>query len=351
MDDRFHVLVVDDNATSRMKLSMAARHLGHSVSTADTGVEALQSLTTQPVDLILLDIEMPEMDGFGVLSELRQTSELRDIPVIVISAADDMANIVRAIELGAQDFLPKNFDQILFRARVGACLETKRLNDQRADYLAQIEAEKQKVDALLAATLPMGAIDELKRTNRVKPRRFDQVVVLIADVVNFTGFCDANPPEEAVTRLERLVRGFEDIARERGLEKIKTMGDAFMATAGLLQPMAQPLPFAAESALAMVDAAPDLAGGWQVRVGVHVGPVVAGVIGQQQHLYDLWGDTVNTASRLTGLAVPGSVCVSRAVWDGIDGEGRSLGTVDVKGKGKQEAFRLDKMTSDTVSEI
>nr|WP_255569848.1 adenylate/guanylate cyclase domain-containing protein [Actibacterium sp. 188UL27-1] len=337
-------MVVDDNATTRMKLSMAAKALGHVAETAEDGLVALRKLAAGAFDLILLDIEMPDMDGFGVLTELRKSPGLRDIPVIVISAADDMDNIVRAIELGAQDFLPKSFDQVLFRARVGACLETKRLTDQRADYLSQIEAEKQKVDALLAATLPAAAIDELKRTNRVQPRRFDNVVVLMADVVNFTGFCDVNPPEEAVSRLERLVRGFEDIARSHGLEKIKTIGDAFMATAGLLKPSDAPVPAAARSALDMVAQAPDLGSGWEIRVGVHVGPVVAGVIGKQQHLYDLWGDTVNTTSRLTGLAAPSSVCVSRPIWDGIAGAGRSLGEVTLRGKGALEAFHLEGVT-------
>jgi len=326
-------------------MSTAAKNLGHETTLAEDGLVALQVLNESDFDLVLLDIEMPNLDGYGVLSAMRDDSRLRDIPVIVISAADEMDNVVRAIELGAQDFLPKNFERVLFAARVGACLENKRLTDQRAEHLERIEYERKRSDDLLHATLPAAAIDELRRTNKVQPRRYENVVVLMADVVNFTQFCDTNPPEEAVSRLEGLVSGFEEISRRHGLEKIKTIGDAFMATASLLQKSEQPALASARTALEMVAAAPELASGWQVRVGLHSGAVVAGVIGKQQHLFDLWGDTVNTTARLTGLASPGSVCVSSQVWEAVNGVGKSMGTFEVKGKGTLEAFLLSSLTS------
>lgn len=327
-------------------MEKAAAALGHQTIAVEHGVDALGALAEHKIDLVLLDIEMPVLDGFGVLVAMREDPSLVDIPVIVISAVEDMESIVRAIELGAQDFLPKNFEKILFAARVDSCLRQKRLMDQRAQNLQEIEEEKTRVDALLSATLPEAAIVELKATQQVKPKRYEGVVVLFADVVNFTQFCDRNPPEVAVLRLQSLINGFEAITLDTGLEKIKTIGDAFMGTAGLLKPLQDPLKSAAECALQMVKAAPDLSDGWQVRVGLHVGPVIAGVIGQQQHLYDLWGDTVNTAARLTGVGKAASVSISAEVRNSIDATVVSLGKVEMKGKDPLEVFRLLSLHSD-----
>lgn len=321
-------------------MEKAATALGHHTYAVEDGAVAMDALLEHNIDLVLLDIEMPVLDGFGVLMAMRENPKLVDIPVIVISAVEDMDSIVRAIELGAQDFLPKNFEKVLFEARVESCLEQKRLTDQRAKNLSRIEEEKSRVDALLSATLPEAAIVELKATQQVKPKRHEGVVVLFADVVNFTQFCDRNPPELAVSRLQSLINGFEEITLAAGLEKIKTIGDAFMGTAGLLKPLDDPMRAASDCALQMVKAAPELTGGWQVRVGLHVGPVIAGVIGQQQHLYDLWGDTVNTAARITGVGEASTVSISAEVRDGIKGTAVSLGAVDVKGKQPLEVFRL-----------
>ena len=115
------ILVVDDHATNRMKISMAVRALGHEVETANDGVEALQMLRNHNFDLLLLDIEMPNLDGYGVLREMRGSSGLVDVPVIVISANEELDSICSAIELGAADYLPKNFNPTLLNSRVAAC--------------------------------------------------------------------------------------------------------------------------------------------------------------------------------------------------------------------------------------
>lgn len=134
------VLVVDDNTMSRRKMSMAVRNLGHEWIEADSGEVALEILKDRDVDLILLDILMPGIDGFGVLEALRADRRLAEIPVLVISGMDgDMDSVARAIALGATDFLPKDFDPVLFRARVTACIEKKRLRDTEIDHLRQMD--------------------------------------------------------------------------------------------------------------------------------------------------------------------------------------------------------------------
>jgi two-component system cell cycle response regulator len=133
-----HILVVDDQRTNRLKLSLGLKQQGHTVGEAENGVQALEKLRSEAFDLMLLDIMMPEMDGYQVLEHMKEDSILRDVPVIVISAMDDLESVVKGIELGADDYLPKTFDPVLLRARIGACLEKKRLRDQEVDYLRNV---------------------------------------------------------------------------------------------------------------------------------------------------------------------------------------------------------------------
>jgi two-component system cell cycle response regulator len=133
-----HILVVDDQRTNRLKLSLGLKQQGHTVGEAENGRQALEKLRTEAFDLVLLDIMMPGMDGYQVLDTMKEDSTLRDVPVIVISAMDDLDSVVKGIQLGAEDYLPKMFDPVLLRARIGACLEKKRLRDQEVDYLRSV---------------------------------------------------------------------------------------------------------------------------------------------------------------------------------------------------------------------
>jgi adenylate cyclase len=332
------VLIVDDDPTNRMKMRMAVKALDLDADAVANGREALKFLDSGAFDLVLLDLMMPEMDGYQVLEAIRSDTEFRGIPVVVISAVDEVESVVRAIKLGAEDYLPKTFDPTLFEARVTACLEKKRLRDVEMDYVRRIEDEKSRADAILHATLPAAAVHELKATNCVRPRRFENVAVLFSDVTNFTTYCDTQSPEDVVSHLQELVASFEEIAERYGLEKIKTVGDAFLATAGLFRYIPDPVVAATRCGLEMTAAAPRLAVGWQVHVGIHAGSLVAGVIGQRQYLFDIWGDTVNTAARIADRAMPGKVLVSSTAWRQVGKKmlGSSMGILELKGKGGVE---------------
>ena len=331
------ILVVDDNTDNRFTLFRRLNRQGYGdVVTAEHGRKALELLEAHSFDLVLLDIMMPEMNGYEVLEAIKSSERLRDIPVVMISAVDEIASVVRCIELGAEDYLPKPFNPTLLRARVGACLEKKRLRDQEAAYLETIELEKKQSDDLLHAILPAGAVRELKATGAVQPRRIEDVAVLLCDIVGFTEYCDRHPPEQVVAELQALVERLEELAHEHGMEKIKTVGDAFLATGGLLKPLDDPVLQTARCGLEMAGAAVDTPPHWQVRIGVHVGPVVAGVVGSRRYLYDLWGDTVNTAARLTEHASVGRVAMTASTWSRIEHRcvGRLRGSVEMKGKGE-----------------
>jgi len=342
------VLVVDDNATNRDVLSRRLRREGHVVAAAENGEQALAMLRQAPFDLVLLDIIMPEMNGLEVLRQLKADDGLRHIPVIMISALQELESVVRCIEMGAEDYLPKPFNPVLLRARTQACLEKKKFRDREVQYLEQIDKERRRADELLHVILPEGIVTELKATNAVKPRRFEDVAVMFADIVGFTPFCDRNPPEDVVPHLQALIERAEELALGHGVEKIKTIGDAFMAAAGLLQSADNPVLSCLRCGLDMIAACRGLPTGWEMRVGIHVGPLVAGVIGRRQYLFDVWGDTVNTAARMESNGVPGAVTLSGAAWQRISFccQGESLGPVAVKGKGAIEMVRFDRFLSD-----
>ena len=337
------LLVVDDNEPNRDMLARRLERLGHRVARAENGREALEKIRAEPFDVVLLDIQMPVMNGYQVLEELKADPVLRALPVIVLSASDESQSVIRCIQMGAEDHLRKPFDPVLLQARINACLEKKRFRDREVSYLRQIQEEKQRADELLHIILPHDVAAELKATNAVQPRRFENVGVLFCDIVGFTAFSDRRPPEKILAWLQSLVEAFEEIAARHGLEKIKTIGDAFMAAAGLPNPLENPAHHCVRCGLEMIAAASAQPPHWQVRVGVHVGPVVAGVVGRKKYQYDVWGDTVNTAARMEQAAPANSVCVNAETWRGLETScaGQSQGRIQIKGKGEQEIFRIE----------
>jgi adenylate cyclase len=335
------ILVVDDNEDNRYTLTRRLKREGYDdVAVATNGRVALDLIARQPFDLILLDIMMPEMNGYQVLERLKADDRLRHVPVIMISAISELDSVVRCIELGAEDYLPKPFNSVLLRARIGASLERKRLHDREARHLAEIDRQRQRADELLHAILPAPAVRELQATNRIAPRRFEDVTVVFGDLVGFTSYCERHPAEEVLANLDGLAIDLEQIAGSHALEKIKTIGDAVMATANLLEPHADPVMASVRFAFEMVEAARRNPAHWQIRFGIHVGSVVAGVIGRSKFSFDLWGDTVNTAARLSALDSEGAVYLSGAAWQRIEGRcpGHCLGQVALKGKGEIEVY-------------
>jgi CheY-like chemotaxis protein len=333
------ILVVDDNEDNRYTLTRRLGREGYqSVAVATNGREALDLIASRPFDLILLDVMMPEMNGYEVLERLKADEALRHVPVIMISAITELDSVVRCIELGAEDYLQKPFNSVLLRARIGASLERKRLHDREAAHLAEIERQRRRADELLHAILPALAVQELRTSDRIAPRRFEDVTVVFGDLVGFTSYCEHHPAEEVLANLDRLAVDLERIAASHALEKIKTIGDAFMVTANLLEPHGDPVLASVRFAFEMVEAAGRNPARWQIRIGIHVGSVMAGVIGRSKFSFDLWGDTVNTAARLSALDAEAAVYLSGDAWRRIEGRWPShcLGRISLKGKGEVE---------------
>jgi class 3 adenylate cyclase len=340
------ILVVDDIASNRDLLSRRLTQDGHRVSTADGGKQALALLEAQDFDLVLLDLMMPDINGFEVLGRLKASPRLCEVPVIMISALDEVESVISCIEAGAEDYLPKPFNPVLLRARINACLERKSLRDRERRHLARIEDEKERHEKLLLNILPQSVVWRLNDGETLIADRFDEVTVLFSDLVGFTEMSSRLTPSRIVTILNQLFSDFDAAARARGVEKIKMIGDAYMVVAGVPEPRPDHAEAIARMALDMKEAVSrigrtvgeDLA----LRIGIHSGPVVAGIIGTHRFLYDVWGDTVNVASRLETSSPANHIHISEETANRLAGEFqiKPRGVVQVKGKGDLETYFL-----------
>lgn len=337
------ILVVDDNDINRGVLCRQLEREGHRTAAAANGRIALEMLRQQAFDLVLLDILMPELGGFDTLVQLKCEERLRAVSVIMITALDEIDSAARCIEHGAEDYLTKPCNTILLRARIGACLEKKRLRDREAQHLDEIQRGKERVDELLQVILPRQVVPELIGSGTVRPRRVENVAVLFADLVGFTSYCGRHTPEQVVDRLQALIEAWEEIALRHHVLKIKTIGDAFMAACGLLdEPPADPVCCMVRFGLEMIEATRRVTPDWSVRVGIHVGPVMAGVVGRRQYLFDLWGDTVNTAARMESNGRANGINLSPEAWQRIAASARGvLNRAEVKGIGWTDMMLLD----------
>jgi adenylate cyclase len=338
--DKKLVLVVDDTPTN---IAVVSGLLKDSFQTkvATNGEKALAIATgPEKPDLILLDVMMPGMDGYEVCRRLKDNPATREIPIIFLTAKTDEIDEEKGFDVGAVDYIHKPFSGPIVLARVRTQLALQ-------EALTEAREARKQADQLLHALLPKKAADEIRSIGTVIPRRYENVAVLFCDVTNFTAYCDKHEPEEVVSRLDALFVLFERIAAKHGLEKIKTIGDGFMAVAGLLHQVDDPVGRAVRCGLEMTSTLLDAHLDWEVRVGVHAGPVVAGVVGQERYQFDIWGDTVNVAARMVGMSAPGSVAATKEIFDQIGSafDGEALGELNVKGKGTISVFGLRARTN------
>lgn len=339
--------MVDDEPLNRELLGAMIEMVGHEAVEAVNGHEALEFAGSN-IDLVLLDIMMPGISGIDVLMRLKESETLRHIPVVMISALSDMETVIRCIDQGADDYLSKPFNASLLRARIGACLEKKRLRDQEIHLFRLLEAEHSRAEGLLLNILPQPIAERLKISPGAIADNFGDVGVLFADIVDFTPLAARLAATEVVRLLNDVFCAFDELAERHGLEKIKTIGDSYLAVAGLPEPHADHAGALAQMAIGMHDAirhfTRDGEGGrhLELRIGMNVGPVVAGVIGTKRFIYDLWGDTVNIASRMESQGVPGTIQCTEAVYRLLapryDFDGPF--PLQIKGRGEMPAYRL-----------
>ena len=326
---RMKVLIVDDSRSLRLVLKRELNTIGiMNTDAAVDGMSAIEALRREPFDLMLLDMEMPELDGIGVLRVIKADPDLMHVPVIIISGSEHFERTVECIQIGAEDYLPKPFNSVLLRARVFSALAKKRLGDLNRERIIELQQEKEllnieqlKTEKLMLNILPKPIADRLKRGEKNIAGSYSEVTILFSDLVGFTKLSTTTTAAELVRLLNDLFSRFDRRAEDLGLEKIKTIGDAYMAVGGLPIPRSDHAHICAEMALGMFE---DLKAFNQqhsmelnMRIGLNSGPVVAGVIGYTKFSYDLWGNTVNTASRMESTSQIGRIQVSPVVRDAI----------------------------------
>ena len=340
------ILVVDDNASNRDLLARRLQRQGHTVLQAEDGAIALALVDNENVDLVLLDLMMPGISGYDVLTSLKRNPRFQEIPVIMISALSELDSIVRCIEAGADDYLAKPFDPTLLRARVGSSLEKKHLRDRERKMVEALRAEKERSEHLLLNILPKEIVARLNSGETIIANQLSDVTILFADIVAFTKLSSRLTAADLVGRLNRLFSEFDRLALSFGVEKIKTLGDAYMLAAGLPEPRANHAHAVADMSLAMMATVErmnnELPIPLQMRIGIHSGDVVAGVIGTHKFVYDIWGDSVNIASRMESHSLPNRIQVSAVTHRHLRHEFRlePHGSVDVKGKGPMDTYFL-----------
>jgi adenylate cyclase len=345
-----HILVVDDEEECREYLARELEKRGHAVTAVEDSRQALELLERHcylpdagEIDLVLLDLRLRERSGCEVLDEIKKDYGMRFVPVVMVSASSDIESMVQCIGAGADDYLTKPFEPKLLLARVASCLAKRKLHKREQVLTEQIRAAKQRADNLLYDIFPYTVAEELITSGAVKPRGCDHVAVMFCDVVGFTSYCCQRSPAEVVAHLDELFSAYEEAVRQYSVEKIKTIGDCMMITAGLMRRFDNPVLACLRCGAMMIEAARRCSAHWEVRIGIHVGPVVAGMAGNKHYAFDVWGDTVNTTSRVERTADPGTISVSEPAWAQVYQycRGRSLGVQPLKGKNSMEVFRFD----------
>jgi class 3 adenylate cyclase len=326
-----HILVVDDNKMNRLLLARGLEQQGHRVSFAENGRQALEMLHAGRFDLVLLDVLMPEMDGYEVLRQLMADTELKNVPVVMVSAVGELESVVKCIEMGAEDYLSKPINPVLLKARIGSSLEKKRLRDQQRELIRKF-ATKEVAEDLEASGFALGG-------------KFVPATVMFSDIRGFTTISESQPPADTIELLNDYYTLMMDaIHGEHGVVN-QIVGDGLMAIFGAPRACEDRYQHAARAALQMIELieqydqeriARKLA---PIRIGVGIasGDVIAGYTGTQRRAtYTCVGDTVNLAARLEShtKVVGQPILIDEATRLGLgpDFAVEDQGEVEIKGK-------------------
>ena len=347
------ILIVDDNEDNRYTLELMLTSDGHErIASAASGSEALALIEKEKFSLVLLDLMMPDLNGDEVLKQIKSDPDKRDIPVVMISADTDAEKVSQCIELGADDYLPKPFNPTILRARIAAALRRHSLRALENEYVGKIETEKRHSENLLRNILPAEIASRLRNGESNIADHFDDATVVFADVVGFGKITARMKAYEIVACLNQLFSEFDRFAEDAGIEKIKTIGDNYMAVSGVPTPRGNHVRMAAKFALDTIAATTRLRSRlpvpFSIRVGLHSGPVMAGVIGTRMFAYDVWGDTVNIAARMEAASEPNRVLASAVTMKALGSQYRFDGPhkVDTKEGHVLEAFFVSRPLDD-----
>ena len=403
------ILIAEDSPVQAVVLRRALEKNGYKVTWAKSGPEGLEKAREIKPDLIISDVEMPEMDGFEMCGLIKHDLELNRTPVIIVTSLSEPEDIVRGMESGADGYVTKPYDEKYLMVRVRTLLATpimpilesgeepieieyagrKRVivadrlrilnllfstyensvkqnrelvNTQMElkKYMQKLDLSYQESENLLEKILPRSVARELKKTGHAEPEYFESATVLFTDFKGFTEIAEGLSPRELVEHLDECFTYFDSVMERFHLEKLKTIGDSYMCAGGVpVKNNTHPV----DTVLAALEIQDfmiqirelkeiDQADYWELRLGVNTGPLVAGVIGERKFAYDVWGDSVNTASRMESSGSPGMVNISdntyALVKDFFECEYR--GKVQAKSKGEVDMYFVHRIKAELSSD-
>jgi class 3 adenylate cyclase len=369
-EHEFNVLYVDDEINNLNSFRAALRR-HYNVFTAESGEEGIDIISKNDIHVVVTDQRMPNMTGVQFLQHIpTEQDNIR----IILTGFSDIESIIEAINTGkVYRYITKPWDKEELKITIDNAVETVMLRRSNKKLISElqannehleekvrnrtleverqkelIEAAKVQSDALLLNILPDEIAEELKRFGRSYARKHNQVSVLFADIKGFTHVAETLSPEKLVTALDEVFRAFDNIVDKYDMEKIKTIGDAYMCACGL--PRSDPNN-AIKAVRTAIDMQQFITGFglacriqnlpvFEMRIGIHTGPVIAGVVGSRKFAYDIWGDTVNLASLMEQYGEPGTINISASTYslirDGFDCKSR--GKIEVKSKGGLDMY-------------
>jgi class 3 adenylate cyclase/DNA-binding response OmpR family regulator len=400
MSAPFTIVIAEDSRLQGRILKSALETSGYVVHWGANGREALALIREHRPVLVVSDVEMPDMDGHELCRILKADAELLHIPVLMLTSLAATSDILKGLREGAAAYVTKPYDPPHVLERIDHLLrhlsapdtpgeplpleyagETMQLDVSRRQLLnlllstyenilrqntkleemhsqlttasQQLGESLQKTQDLLYRVFPRQIADELANAGQSQPRHFDAVTVLFTDFVGFTRVAESMEPKQLINGLEEYFRRFDSLTARCHMEKLKTIGDAYVAAGGVPTANATHPLDAALLALAIRECVAEAAREWEgtsmpsfaIRIGLHTGPLVAGVIGEQRFTYDLWGDTVNTASRMESGGEAGRINISSSTHQLVEPffECTPRGSIAVKNRTAVEMYFLERL--------
>jgi CheY-like chemotaxis protein len=341
MPSKGSVLVVDDEKQNRDLLRDLLEAHGYQVATAANGVQALEKVAKNPPDVVLLDLMMPQMDGFEVCRRLKAARDTAHIPILIVTALSERKERMMGIAAGANDFLNKPIDSQDVVLRVRNAVHITQLHNQ-------LQTEKEKSERLLLNILPKPIAERMKNGELTIADYIPEATVLVADLVGFNALSKHIDPEQVVFLLNEIFSAFDQLTGKYSLEKIKTNGEIYVAAGGVPSPRPDHAEAIAELALGMREEIVQFNRHYDtsflIRIGINSGPLIAGVIGRKKFVYDLWGETVNLASRLDSTAEAGTIQIGETTYERLKAKYRleKRRSVEPQGYSDLPAYSLEK---------
>jgi class 3 adenylate cyclase/CheY-like chemotaxis protein len=351
-----HILIAEDETIIAMDIKATLEKIGYKVlDIVPSGEKVLENVYKEKPDLILMDISLSgKMDG---IQAAKIVNDKYNIPVVYLTALADDETLERARVTSPFGYILKPFDERILHTTIEIALYKHKVDSELKTRTKELELEKVKTDELLHNIFPSEIVKELKQKGSVNPSHYDSVTILFTDFHNFTKITSRLSPDKLLSELNEIFTKFDSIIKEIGIEKLKTIGDSYMVAGGLPNKTDDHPIKVVKAGLMMQDYInkrnEHYGLHWQMRVGIHTGPCVAGIVGINKYTYDIWGDTVNIASRLETNCEPGKVNISEETYklikEHFDCEYR--GSIEAKGKGKIRMYFVNHPKENIVRQL